>query len=508
MSEKFKKLKAKFLLGAILKSVVCGISAGLVLAGILLLAFKLSAISLDVLWYIVIGVGGALVGGAVAFLFLRPTNKKVAKSLDNEFGLEERVQTSLEYSGQDGTIVQLQREDTEGRLNSLPKSKFKFSKIWQFCVIAVIAVAVAITAFFIPGRQAGAEGEDPDDPKAIITAYQIQTVQDIINNVKKSSLNDDVKEGMLEHLEGFYNTITGPDVAHLRTSQLNSAIRATISGVELAVNDYLTFIPLSDALINKGDVNIGNAVSVGGNAYKTYEIKEYGHVLTFEAQKGDSVSGKISGSITALKTVLSISLENGLADVMLKLGYDSVGALSKAGVDSTDTLYVSLNYFFNQLVTLSLTPGEDDKAIQNLISGEVTRLSGALGTELSNQAYAGAMRRYVSNKLKIVFGIGGVEEADKDDTDYGGNEKDPDNNPNKPSDPGNNTGGGGDNIYGSNDDIYNPETSQRQKYLELADKYSTIFDELQKSGLYTDEELAMINAYFDYLYGINSADKE
>lgn len=506
MSEKFKKLKAKYLLGAILKSVVCGISAGLVLVGILLLAFKLSAISLGTVWYVIIGVACALIGGAVTFIFFRPTNKNVAKRLDDEFELEERVQTSLEYDGQEGTIVKLQREDTEGKLQSLPRAKFKFSRIWQFCVIAVIAVAVAVTALFVPAKQAGAAVDDnPENQKAVVTEYQIQSVRDIINNVNKSGLKEDVKASSVEYLDALLITLTGNTSGTLTVGQLNNAVYAAINGVELTINGSLTYIALGEALAEGGDANVSKAVLSGGNAYRTYDIKEYGHVLTFDEQRGDAVPTKIVGGLNELQKTLNVTIEDGLSVALLTVGYNSIGAISKSGVAATDTLYGSLNYFFGQLVTLSMNVGEDNASIQSRVKDVINDLRNGLSTELSNQAYAGAMRRYVGNKLKIVFGLGGVEAAEADDTDYGSNDDPGDRPPTTDTPP--ETGGPGNSIYGSNDDIFNPETRMREKYGDLLGKYSDILNELIASGMYTEEEIAMINAYFDFLWG-SAKDKD
>ena len=85
MDEKFKKIKNKCLIEALIKSAVIGISAGLFVTGIILLSLVLTGNSIHWAIYIPIGLISALAGGGVSFLFMRPSDMRVAKKYDGRF---------------------------------------------------------------------------------------------------------------------------------------------------------------------------------------------------------------------------------------------------------------------------------------------------------------------------------------------------------------------------------------------------------------------------------------
>ena len=124
-SNKFNTIKQKHVIGAVVKSAVCGLSLGLFAVGVLMLSLKLSAIMLAAWCYVLVGIGAAAVGGVAFFLLLfNPSDKEVAKRTDNDYELNERVQTSLEYADQSGTnpnnaiIFPLQRARNGGKITS------------------------------------------------------------------------------------------------------------------------------------------------------------------------------------------------------------------------------------------------------------------------------------------------------------------------------------------------------------------------------------------------------
>lgn len=509
MSEKFKKLKTKYLLGAILKSVILGLSVGVFATGATMLTLKLLAITLDMLWYVVIGVGSALVGGLIAFIFFRPTNKKVAKRLDNDFELEERVQTSLQYSGQEGTVVQLQREDAEQKLNTLPKAKFRLAGIWQFCLVAVIAIAMAFAAFFVPAKQVVAEKpEDPDFNPAVVTLYHVQSVQGIIDNVKASDLKDEVKADVVDELQVLLDRLEDSYYRNvpILTGQLNALVLNTVDSVEFIVNNSINYITLSDGITTLGAPDIGAVLMAGGNSYRTYEIKEYGHVETFKSQQIDATNNKIKLKTDVIQNSLNIKLADGLDEVLHSNAVSALTATdaNKLGVDPSDPLYTTVSKFAQDLMKISqsVSRGEYDQN-EGKISGDLNSIfesfKNSLSPELTMQSYTGAMRRYVGNKLKTVFGVGVVEEPDKDE---GGEDKNEDGS--KPEDNENNESGGGgrgDQRYGSDDEIYDPFTGMYVKYSTLLGKFKTLFNELVEKGELTAEQANMYQTYYDYLFG-------
>lgn len=517
MSEKFKKLKRKYLLGAILKSVVCGVSAGLLVVGAVLLALKLSAISLDTLYYVLMGVGCALVAGVIAFLIFMPTNKKVAARLDNEFGLEERVQTSLEYRGQEGTIIQLQREDTEEKLQTLPKAKFKFAGVWQFCIIAVIAIAIAFAGIFIPAKEVQAGGPvDPEELPAVVTEYHITSVRSLITNVESSELEREIKADTVVVLQELLDTLIAifnkeEEYKGFSQGQLNNMVYRAIDSVELVINNSINYIKLATSMVTLGETKLSAAVMAGGDSYKTYEMKEYGHVETFYTQREAATVNRLKTNLDTLRATLNVTLENGLGELLISTATSTLSALDPTllGVDRSDSLYNTLNSFVTELVKMGsgVTRGEytEDEKVQNDLDNLFASVRSQLAPLLSNQAYSGAMRRFISNKLRIVFGLSGVEEADALESSGSGDNNEPKPGDDNPDDPPGGIGPG-EGKYGSEDLIYDPFQQKYVKYYELLGKYKAILEELQKSGAINQEQYDMAIAYFEFMYGSVKAD--
>ena len=495
MSERFKKLKQKYLFGAILKSAVCGVSFGLFTAGIILLALKLSAISLGVVWYILIGVFAAAVGFGVAFIFFRPTDKKVALSLDNEFGLEERVQTSLEYNGQNGAILELQRADTEEKLAVLPKSKPRFSKIWQYLVTVAVAVIMAVTAFIIPAKQAAARIPGGDDAPADIGVLEIGMVKDIISDVQKSDLSYGFKTAVVSELDELIVELSRED---LTQGLLKSAATYTIERVDTIINSGISYITIGEALEAEGQPVFGQIILRGGNAYRYTDIMEYSHVETFNLKKLDTISDRTSASLSEQRELLNKSIEDGLADEMYALGYALINALDGAVHDS---LYSFLNDFLATIAQLQVrvargefTDEDIQEEIENIFKNS---LKNQLLLELCEQSYTGAMRRFVCNRLKYIFGLGQYEMPDKEDS--GGGTVTPGGDP-PGGDP--DTPGGPPVIgdqYGSDDEVYDPLTGMYRKYKDILKDYEAILTELISSGTLSDEQIKMARDYFDRL---------
>ena len=137
MDASFKKIKKKFLVFAIIKSLICGVSAGLFAVGAVLLALKLAGIPIHGGYYALIGVCVASVCFGIVFPFMRLNDLKVARKLDKDYALRERVETMVAFEKDGGDIAILQREDAQTKLENLPKKKPDFKKLWQYILMPV-----------------------------------------------------------------------------------------------------------------------------------------------------------------------------------------------------------------------------------------------------------------------------------------------------------------------------------------------------------------------------------
>ena len=125
----FGRFKKKLRRNAWIKSLLFGVSCGLLAAAGIIIYQKMTTVSPQLLLYLPIGAGVALLTGLLAFLVLRPSIKKIARRLDNELMLGEKVQTMLEYQDSQEDMLILQREDANEKLmNQPPELKSQFRK--------------------------------------------------------------------------------------------------------------------------------------------------------------------------------------------------------------------------------------------------------------------------------------------------------------------------------------------------------------------------------------------
>ena len=81
MGEGFLKFKRKVHIDAIIKSVVIGLFVGAPIFTVLFILSKRQIIGVNGWLCAVLGIVAALIAGGLAYLFLRPNNKKLAKKL-------------------------------------------------------------------------------------------------------------------------------------------------------------------------------------------------------------------------------------------------------------------------------------------------------------------------------------------------------------------------------------------------------------------------------------------
>lgn len=329
ISDEFKKLKKKFLTGAIIKSAVCGVSAGLFAAGVLLLTAKLGGIKIDLIWYIIAGVACALVCGGITFLFLKPSNKKVAKTVDGEYGLREQVQTSLAFSRASGDVVIMQRARAESEIKALPRRKIKFSAIWQYILIAVLAVALAVAGIVVPGKavegqQGGEPGVSPDRHHIDIVEMLIKELNDE-DAVRNSSahpedfLGEKLTSAVRDELSAFRDVL---DEALEKHEEIvpSEQVFPVIRRVNALFDGYTDYLQIAQALtknettINGPASGFGDLIKAGGDAYRTY-------VLLKSAKEGkdDQSNDNLTDYHSKMSEIALSAIERKSSDFIKKL---------------------------------------------------------------------------------------------------------------------------------------------------------------------------------------------
>ena len=501
ISDRFYQIKKKHIAWAVVKSAVCGISCGLLVAGILLLAFKLSAIALAAGYYVLIGAGVAIVGGAALFLLLfNPSDKTVAKRTDEDFRLDERVQTALEYSGQSGTLVELQRNDTEERIKTLPAGKFSFAKIWQFIVIAVVALATCVTGILVPSTASGFT--DPDHTPRQVTEMERAGVRELIANIESSSLADEHKASVGQVLETLLAEL---DVVNTEGT-LSYAVSKAIGGTDSILEATLSYIDIGALLTYADQTYLGQAVTKGGRVYQYYMLTVYDELRTFNIVRYDVSNVKVGKALTSLRNDFTATISGGLAEMLGNTASGINTALGLVNVSATDGLYILLNDFSIGLsqIKSNIQGGADDTDAQSQISDLTAKFVVNLTNEVSTQAYNAAVKVFVSNRLKTIFGYLPLE-LPIDDPDKSDNDGDPDSDGKKPPDSesqGPGSGGPGGMEYGSDDMVWVPGRGY-MKYGDVIDEYYSLINQYLHSDELTEEQKNMIRAYYDILFGSN-----
>lgn len=498
MSDSFEKLKKRFLINAVIVSVVCGVSAGVFCAFAVLLALKLSGIAINAGFYVLIGFGVAAACGGVLFLALRPTDKKVAKKLDNEYSLGERAQTMVEFGNSEGEIIALQRADATERLAALPKKSY-FSGLVKIIAIPVLAIAMLFTGTFVNGASA-----NPNvDPPVSITDMQKRKLSQLIEDVKKSDLEEGVSASVVVVLEELLDGVDDFKVESVMKSSVISAV--TVIDQLFAAENSFVKINVELSKYDKTSL-IATSILKGAISYKSStKIKTLAKVNSL-AESGDAIiSEYLTAGIKQEREILCGNEETeGLRDRALKAEITEFlnsynAALEASGYAETDdALFAALNTLSVKLEGYgesAVNGGYSPATLWDYIGGAMDEFVNSGTVALSVQMYNCMMDEFVRENLAEIFGLRSSELPAQDTVVP----DDPGTPPGleDPEKPNEGSPGPGDPEYGSKDIIYDHEKEANVEYGPVfTEKYYPKMQELVNSGKISDELISILNEYF------------
>lgn len=507
MDNSFKKIKQKCLLLAIIKSSLVGVAAALAAVGGVLLGLKLAETQINFLWYILIGVGVAAAVGGLLLLLLRPTDKKVAKRLDREYALSEKIQTMVEYADKDDDMVVLQRNDAEEKLQELPRRKVKLAKIWHYAVIPVLALALFVTGVALPYK-----GEEPVYvPPFGYTERQREAVRQLIADVEKSNLSSENKlttKTALGNLSATLETVT-------TVPEMKSAVISSVRLIDSVLYTANSFDNATAALESNqnDDVNklLASAISDGVNKFITSStrITSYEQVEAAESTLEDVIGGAAGAKFDEIKAMFEVNVADGVAEILT----DASGQITDGikNLDAEDFITVALASFARTLeeVCAGIESGISDVNVQNRLAVSLNALKSELLETLIPQTLNCLMDEYVRIRLATIFGLALTELPPLLSGVQGdnGSTYDP------PSDDDNPTNSGGygkgDNIYGGNDPIYHPQTGEMSPYGDYLEEYYSKAMELMENEDIPENVKKYIEEYFNILYrGIQNSEEK
>jgi phosphate/sulfate permease len=501
MGTSFDKIKKEHLRKAIILAVVIGIFCGLFAAGLILLILKVSQINIGWYYYLLIGVVVAAICCGALYLLLKPNDKKLAKKLDEQYNLDERVQTMVEYGDKEGDIVLLQREDTAKILSEVPRKKPSVISILNIAVVPVLACAIFFTAVFIPAK--GEEGgsyvpptqQTPTD-KFTFTAWQKTALTQLTSDVQGSDLAENVNSGIVAILQTLYTTLETTETNALMNAALTSSA-SLIGGIIESVNTYST---ISEELLkyeNLTDLATGLTKCV--NVYKSSTKFNSMSLVNARAEELDtlivlSLNESNKPIYSNIGTLNTLQMRDEYAPNQAKSLNAALASLTEIDEKySTDDICAAYKNLATKMAQFTTDGYANAQGLRQYLIDSYEAYIDEVSVAAYKQSYNSLMEKFIRQVLTDIFGVD-VTIKDEEDEDNG-----------EEDNSGNNSNGGGygsgDAHYGNDDmEIYYPDENDWVKYGTVLDEFNGKVLELVEQNAPSDELQRCISEFFNILY--------
>lgn len=501
LPENFRKIKVRALIIRIVKAVLLGLTLALPVIGVLMLLYRFSITELNNTASILIGGGVFLLTSSASYFLLRKTDKAIAKKLDSQYHLNEKIQTMLAFSDEDSPMLELQRQDANKALESVKKTILGINRLWIYILCFVLAAgAFVLSLFFNPLPKE----EDPPPPVIEIpyqaSELQLKALQDVIKYVENSEMESPYKENVITALNTLYDEVSVADTVSKKDEVVLNAMttlleQADQSSFVLELVEALWEIGSTDSRALASTLNYYEWPKEGDWDKYLEMLTEYRACFAHKDATGDvstELAEKINLETIALFTSagngIILSLENSQipeADAI----YKTLLRLANANEENSDGTRVYGMY----VLSAYLSDNSYAKA-QRELDATISALNGDIYKALvQNKANTGTAE-YAVTRLASIFGVKApklerpnlINTAPDDGDDIIG---------------GVDGGIGGGPSYGSDDKVYDPFTNKYVEYGTILNKYYEIMFAKLQNGDYTDEEKKALEKYFDILYG-------
>jgi len=487
MGERFLKLKRKAFRIRLLKSILAGAAAFLGCFGALSLLSRYGVLSVGqpLLWA---SSGGALaIVWLAAFFLLRTSDKALAKRLDQRFGLQERVQTMLEYQNESDAIHELQRRDADAALERLEDKRVVGRRLWVYALCLLLGAAIFTTSFVLAPPPEPPE-EEVSAPFAI-TQLQIAALEELIRYVNKSEMQSPYRENVAGAVTTLLDELKAATTERERDAALSRAI-----GVIDAQTDASS---AALELINTLWLCDSESAKLLAKALNYYDWPSEEAWETFDVQMADFRNTLVFTTSASEATLL-----------FMTVGSQLTGALPQSGISAEDGLCVALTRIAaaNEenddgshvygLCTLSAHAELLwDAELQIELDATLAMTGGALFTALSQHAANTGTGEYAITRICELFGRP-VPNFERPQFREVSEEEE-----NGESSEGGVSGSvGGDAVFGSDDLVYDPVTNEYVEYGTILERYAKLYRNWL-DGNHTEEEKAAMEKYFDILKG-------
>ena len=494
MSEVFLKFKKRYMAFRIIKSAMVALSAGLVGSGVSLALIRLAVWSASPIASAIVGVCFAAVGFTLCFLLTGRSDISLARELDTDFCLKNRVQTMIEFSASSDEMILMQKMDAEEQLAAIPLKAYKFKGFLAYAICLLVCAAVLTVGFLVPDRRGYIPPEHVEPFE--LSKYQADGIQELIDDLNSSDMEEEFKAPIIEELTQLLDVLKETDTE----DGMIEAVTKSMAVIADVTYRSSTATEILEGLWDSNDVylrHLAKALARSSWEHDGWsgfgdEMKQYVATLM-----GDDETDE-GATVGAERVKTAVSGMNG------KLP----GALAASGIDTDDELYIAVyGMFRNETYGLSLIlngiDGLSDDEVRAAVGASVDALGAELYSALMLNKTNATEGEEVMAKLEHLFTVPDLNSerpafyvndwsvtAGQGGTDIEGDPEDA---------PG--AGGAGGGIgYGSDDLVLDPLTGEIVKYGDIIKKYNEKMYAMLESNLYTEEQKAAIRKYFELLY--------
>lgn len=523
MNESFNAIKTRRLTETVANTLIIALSVGALVFGTMMLVFKLFMIEFPLLYHILISCGAGLAAGAVTFLICKKSPMKIAKEIDTEYQLGEKLQTMVAFENEKSDIITLQREDAEANLSRL-RTKKPFFKRFGISIVALLMAAVMLPLSVVVPMAAPPEDSDtpptqPEEPFEF-SRMQREALLNLIENVKARDIDEELKNDIVTELTRLLGVLDNTTLLDLMTSE----VTASIVVIDLATEEKNTYKLICEALFrSESDKQVKSIaksiVKLSGTefGYDMDAILEYyrGDTVVEDSddtpeQEGDEpvalsdVSDADSDTDSAGGDGADTGSDGTVITLAMKL--DSLSTeipllLADERIPAEDEMKLALISFAAEIAAANAEANANTQ--QSLIEMAFDTVSDSVGNILAAQYENKSARDYVIKKLVEIFDIERPKnllgdkipqliDADSESGD------------------GDNTGGvsggygKGEELYGSNDTIYDPFAKDGAGYVKYGDAYDSYYPRIEEliapdNTSVSDETKEILMLYFQKL---------
>ena len=325
----FTKFKNRLLTIRLVKSLLLTLTVSFIACGVTLILTKQRVWDASPLWSILIML---LCGGITfpcIFLPLTVNNRKLAKMLDSQFALKERMQTSLENADNYSPMSVLLRRDLKEKTSKISSSKIKAKDLFVYIILAVLGLATLISGLVV--KQVKDPVEPPLPPPVIevweLTAEQEAALISIAETVEESDMVMPAKE----------------EIA-LKVRALVTELKS-ITDEDEAIDAILLSVAEIDKITD--ETGSSRALYYALSKKETAFARELARALTRKEKSGydqkmsdalSSLMHKYDG-LEVITKDQQTEMKNDTHDLLIKVVADLTSSLEESGVNKSDALY-------------------------------------------------------------------------------------------------------------------------------------------------------------------------